>query len=146
MYPYPYIKECPGDINNFINSFPSPQMTSYLSAVFRVIAESTPEVFRSNEVTPLELAQVTARQCFLEGGVPLNGTLSFPKFRAWYSSPNAVGGSLLGRCGDTTVPLSLFWFFFLNSECIDAVAPNPTVCHECSPPSGETLKRHRIMQ
>ena len=73
-------------------------MTSYLSAVFRVIAESSPEVFRTNEVSPLELAQVTARQCFLEGGVALNGTLSFPKFRTWYSSPNAVGGPLLGRC------------------------------------------------
>ena len=70
-------------------------MTTYMSAVFRVIAESSPEVFRSNGVSPLELAQVTARQCFLENGIDLNGTLSFQQFRAWYTSP----GSLLGRCG-----------------------------------------------
>ncbi|GLE05935.1 hypothetical protein PINS_up015146 [Pythium insidiosum] len=64
-----------------------PEMTKYLTAVFIVIAETSPELFQKKNVDPLELGAVTARQCFQEAQLNDEGKLSFSAFQQWYSKP-----------------------------------------------------------
>ncbi|KAG7380719.1 hypothetical protein PHYPSEUDO_006901 [Phytophthora pseudosyringae] len=73
------------------------EMTKYLTAVFVVIGESSPELFQQNEyarvwrlalhVNPTELGIVTASQCFAESTLNREGKLSYEAFLAWFSKP-----------------------------------------------------------
>lgn len=63
------------------------EMTKYLTAVFIVIAETSPELFQQKNVDPMELGAVTAQQCFHEANVTVQGRLSFDAFQKWYSKP-----------------------------------------------------------
>ncbi|KAG2530404.1 hypothetical protein JM18_002258 [Phytophthora kernoviae] len=63
------------------------EMTKYLTAVFLVIGEVSPELFQQNEVDPAELGVVTASQCFAESTLNQEGKLSYEEFRVWYSKP-----------------------------------------------------------
>ncbi|RLN65388.1 hypothetical protein BBJ29_004853 [Phytophthora kernoviae] len=63
------------------------EMTKYLTAVFLVIGEVSPELFQQNEVNPAELGVVTASQCFAESTLNQEGKLSYEEFRVWYSKP-----------------------------------------------------------
>jgi len=62
------------------------EMTQYLTSVFKVIASTSSSVFEQFDITPEELAEVTAEQCFEEAGTPLGGALSWEQFHAWYSA------------------------------------------------------------
>ncbi|EGZ25194.1 hypothetical protein PHYSODRAFT_479256 [Phytophthora sojae] len=59
------------------------EMTKYLTAVFLVIGESSPELFQQNQY----LGIVTAGQCFAESKLNREGNLSYDAFREWYSKP-----------------------------------------------------------
>lgn len=63
------------------------EMTKYLTAVFLVIGEASPELFQQNKVNPVELGIVTASQCFVESALNGEGKLSYEAFRQWYSKP-----------------------------------------------------------
>ncbi|KAL4161150.1 hypothetical protein PRNP1_001705 [Phytophthora ramorum] len=63
------------------------EMTKYLTAVFLVIGETSPELFQQNKVDPAELGVVTASQCFAESTLNREGKLSYEAFREWYSKP-----------------------------------------------------------
>ncbi|RLN71352.1 hypothetical protein BBJ28_00016818, partial [Nothophytophthora sp. Chile5] len=76
------------------------EMTKYLTAVFLVIGETSPELFQQNKcvpsrqfcvllywVNPAELGIVTASQCFAESHLNREGKLSYEAFREWYSKP-----------------------------------------------------------
>ncbi|RAW38367.1 hypothetical protein PC110_g5374 [Phytophthora cactorum] len=63
------------------------EMTKYLTAVFLVIGESSPELFQQNNINPAELGIVTASQCFAESTLNREGKLSYEAFRKWYSKP-----------------------------------------------------------
>ncbi|GAB9463592.1 Recoverin family protein [Globisporangium polare] len=63
------------------------EMVKYLTSVFRVIEETSPELFHQNSVNPQELGVVTARQCFKESPLNEEGKLSYDAFREWYSKP-----------------------------------------------------------
>ncbi|CAI5744362.1 unnamed protein product [Peronospora destructor] len=63
------------------------EMTKYLTAVFLVIGEASPELFFENNVNPAELSNVTANQCFAESILNQEGKLSYEAFRRWYSKP-----------------------------------------------------------
>ncbi|CAI5740369.1 unnamed protein product [Peronospora farinosa] len=63
------------------------EMTKYLTAVFLVINEASPELFLENNVNPAELSNVTANQCFAESILNQEGKLSYEAFRKWYSKP-----------------------------------------------------------
>jgi len=66
------------------------EMQSYLVSVFTVIQETTPDVFKSQGATPVQLAQVTAQQCFAEADTNRDGRLTFDEFRQWYTTPKAA--------------------------------------------------------
>ncbi|TMW58082.1 hypothetical protein Poli38472_013556 [Pythium oligandrum] len=63
------------------------EMTKYLTSVFIVISETSPELFTQKNVDPVELGAVTAHQCFREAAVNRDGKLSFVAFQQWYSQP-----------------------------------------------------------
>ncbi|KAG7395517.1 hypothetical protein PHYBOEH_003657 [Phytophthora boehmeriae] len=63
------------------------EMAKYLTAVFLVIGEVSPELFQQNEVDPTELGVVTTNQCFAESTLNREGKLSYEEFRVWYSKP-----------------------------------------------------------
>ncbi len=63
------------------------EMTTYLTAVFVVIAETSPELFEEKEVDPVALGEITAKQCFRETALSTRGELSFSAFQHWYSQP-----------------------------------------------------------
>ena len=52
------------------------EMTSYLKAVFRVLAAIEPESFTSNGLNPDQLAEATATKCFAEADANGDGQLS----------------------------------------------------------------------
>ncbi|DAZ96202.1 TPA: hypothetical protein N0F65_012392 [Lagenidium giganteum] len=63
------------------------EMTKYLTSFFLVIAETSPELFQQNNVDPVELGRVTARQCFSDATLNDDGELSYEEFQKWYSKP-----------------------------------------------------------
>eukprot|EP00644_Phytophthora_capsici_P003229 jgi/Phyca11/532695/estExt2_fgenesh1_pg.C_PHYCAscaffold_70114 len=63
------------------------EMIKYLTAVFLVIGEASPELFQQNNVNPVELGIVTANQCFAESTLNREGKLSYDAFQEWYSKP-----------------------------------------------------------
>ena len=62
------------------------QLIDYLTALFTVVAETTPRVFNANDTTPAELADDTAVQCFAENGFTdaEEDRITFEVFRDWY--------------------------------------------------------------
>ena len=62
-------------------------LSEYLSAVFTVVAESSPRVFSANETTPTELASDTAAQCFAETHLDSarGDEITFEQFQQWYA-------------------------------------------------------------
>jgi Ca2+-binding EF-hand superfamily protein len=61
------------------------EMVKYLSSVFTILYESSPETKASSGVSAVELAIVTTRQCFEDADVNHDGRLSFEEFKRWYS-------------------------------------------------------------
>nr|CCA18345.1 conserved hypothetical protein [Albugo laibachii Nc14] len=68
------------------------EMTRYLTGVFRVLFETSPETRESLGISPQELALVTAEQCFAEADLDHDGKLTFEEFVQWYthSSPALI--------------------------------------------------------
>ncbi|CAI5730361.1 unnamed protein product [Hyaloperonospora brassicae] len=67
------------------------EMTRYLASVFRVLKEASPAVLDHFDCeSPEELGVRTARQAFIEADLDLDGRLSFPEFRKWYTYSNAA--------------------------------------------------------
>ncbi|OQR94910.1 hypothetical protein ACHHYP_00829 [Achlya hypogyna] len=64
------------------------EMTTYLTSVYLVVAELNPTVFLTHRVDPIQLGQVTARQCFEEADLNHDGRLSFHEFQQWYARTN----------------------------------------------------------
>jgi Ca2+-binding EF-hand superfamily protein len=63
------------------------EMTRYLTSVFKVMFEAQPGTAERMGVSPEELADVTARQAFIEADVDEDGMLTFEEFQGWYSTP-----------------------------------------------------------
>ncbi|ETV68181.1 hypothetical protein H257_15763 [Aphanomyces astaci] len=64
------------------------EMIRYLTAVFKVLFATNPALLPQMQVTPLELAQVTAEQAFLECDINQDGKLTLDEFHAWYTQSN----------------------------------------------------------
>ncbi|RHY20463.1 hypothetical protein DYB36_010970, partial [Aphanomyces astaci] len=64
------------------------EMIRYLTAVFKVLFATNPALVPQMQVTPLELAQVTAEQAFLECDINQDGKLTLDEFHAWYTQSN----------------------------------------------------------
>jgi Ca2+-binding EF-hand superfamily protein len=74
------------------------EMVRYLTAVFRVVYETTPGVEAQTGLTAADLARVTAEQAFEDFDLNQDNQLSFEEFKFWYQSP-ASGG--IGGGGET---------------------------------------------
>lgn len=68
------------------------EMTRYLTSVFKVLYETSPDTRAKLGVSAEELAVVTAEQCFVEADLNRDGKLSFDEFVKWYSKSGAFGG------------------------------------------------------
>lgn len=68
------------------------EMTRYLTSVFRILFETSPETRDNLGISPSELALVTAEQCFAEADLNHDGKLTFEEFVRWYtySSPDLI--------------------------------------------------------
>jgi Ca2+-binding EF-hand superfamily protein len=67
------------------------EFTTYLTSVFKAMAHK-PE-FQAHDVSPEEMAEATAKQCFDDADKNHDGTLTFDEFRAWYmTSPRDSDG------------------------------------------------------
>jgi len=62
------------------------EFTTYLSAVYKVMYETTPGTQKRIGATPEELAKITAEEAFIEAGLELNDRLSFSEFKTWFAS------------------------------------------------------------
>ena len=67
------------------------EMRRYLRSLFVVIGRQKPEVFEAHQVDPVDLADATAEQCFLEADLNHDGRLSYGEFRLWYQSAKVAG-------------------------------------------------------
>ena len=67
------------------------EMTKYLHSVFKMLYESSPGARDSMQVSPMELATTTARQCFEDSDKNHDGHVSFAEFKEWYSKPTSEG-------------------------------------------------------
>ena len=66
------------------------EITRYLTAVFRVLYKTSKSTRDSLEVSPEELGEVTAAQCFAEADLDQDGRISYEEFRQWYSQPSEM--------------------------------------------------------
>mmetsp|Transcript_9937 Transcript_9937/g.18805 ORF Transcript_9937/g.18805 Transcript_9937/m.18805 type:complete len:2759 (+) Transcript_9937:118-8394(+) len=64
------------------------EMTTYLTSVFKVIQQTSSEVFDLHGVSAEELAEITAEQCFEDADLNRDGKLSFEEFKLWYTQPS----------------------------------------------------------
>lgn len=73
------------------------EMVLFLSSAFKVIFETNPGVQDRMAVTPQQLAEITATQCFKEADIDLDGRLSLEDFTSWYerSADTALGASVV---------------------------------------------------
>ena len=69
------------------------EFTEYLTSVFEALQPHNKAAFRMRSISPREMANETAKQCFEEADRNHDGSLSFDEFKAWYSSSTLVGGS-----------------------------------------------------
>jgi len=60
------------------------EMTRYLTSVFRVLYESSPETKDAMDVSAEELGRVTAEQAFVDCDLNHDGRLSLEEFKLWY--------------------------------------------------------------
>ncbi|CAK4180558.1 unnamed protein product [Aphanomyces euteiches] len=60
------------------------EMVQYLTAVFKILCETNTQVY-PDDVTPEELAQITAEECFAQAQVPVDGKLNYNQFERWYT-------------------------------------------------------------
>ena len=67
------------------------EMTTYLTSVYRVIFETTPEVAQAMGVTPERLAEVTAADAFDTADADDDGEITLAEFRAWYAATSSDG-------------------------------------------------------
>lgn len=66
------------------------EMARYLTSVFRVLFQVSPETQRVG-VSPEELGQVTAEQAFAEADQDHDGRLTLEEFQQWYQQPGGIG-------------------------------------------------------
>lgn len=69
------------------------EMILYLSAMFRVLFDASPDTASAMGVDAHSLAEVTTRQAFEEADVDSDGRLSREEFDAWYQGAGDMGGS-----------------------------------------------------
>jgi len=61
-----------------------PEMTKYLTAVFRVIYDTVPGTADQLGVSPEELAKATTAKCFREADTNQDGNLTLDEFKRWF--------------------------------------------------------------
>ena len=61
------------------------EMITYLTSIFTVLFETSPETRIAESTTPNELAKATTEQCFLDADLNKDGLLSFAEFKRWYA-------------------------------------------------------------
>jgi hypothetical protein len=78
------------------------EFTEYLTSVFEALS-TTPE-FKASGVTPSQMAEATAAQCFAEADANGDGSLTFDEFKQWFeaSAPSREGS--LSREGSFRAP------------------------------------------
>ena len=81
------------------------EFTEYLTSVFEALSH-TP-AFQSHGVTPAQMAEATAQQCFEEADADGNGTLTFEEFQNWYEASPAGSSSNRRRSSMTADPNGL---------------------------------------
>ena len=65
------------------------EMTKYLHSVFKMLYESSRGTRDAMQVSPMELATITAKQCFEDADKNQDGQISFAEFKEWYSRPTS---------------------------------------------------------
>lgn len=76
------------------------EMTRYLHAVFKIMYE-TSDAPHESDLTPLEMARVTALQAFEEADLDNDESLSLEEFKAWFKQSNS--SKKIERLGNTAV-------------------------------------------
>ncbi|KAF0720340.1 Aste57867_395 [Aphanomyces stellatus] len=66
------------------------EMTKYLTSVFRVLFELNDQHAQTLQISPEELAHVTASQAFNDGDLNHDGKISLDEFKKWYSNPGSL--------------------------------------------------------
>jgi Ca2+-binding EF-hand superfamily protein len=69
------------------------EMKRYLRSVFRVLYSTSKETRAAMSVSPEDLADVTAEQCFLEADLNNDHKLSLEEFKKWFNKPSNVSSS-----------------------------------------------------
>ena len=69
------------------------EMKRYLRSVFRVLYSTSKETRAAMSVSPEDLADVTAEQCFLEADLDGNHKLSLEEFKKWFNKPSNAASS-----------------------------------------------------
>ena len=69
------------------------EMVTYLSSIFKLLFEVSPDACSSVSVSPEELAAATAEQAFSEADLNHDGKLSLQEFTAWYTQSNVPGSA-----------------------------------------------------
>jgi Ca2+-binding EF-hand superfamily protein len=59
------------------------EMTIYMKSIFNIMYETSADMHAKMGVSPAELAEVTAQQCFKDADLNHDGKLSFEEFREW---------------------------------------------------------------
>ncbi len=72
------------------------EFTEYLTSVFEALQPHHKAAFRMRALSPRDMAQATAMQCFEEADRNHDGSLSFEEFKAWYSS-SSLGAKGSGK-------------------------------------------------
>lgn len=67
-------------------------------SVFEAMAHT--ESFKAQPLTPLEMAQETALNCFEEADKDHNGTLTFEEFKEWFQSEDEAQESTVVPAND----------------------------------------------
>ena len=80
------------------------EMTRYLYSVFKMLYESSPDARASMQVSPMELATITAKQCFDDADHDNDGQISFEEFKLWYSKPTS--DAVMANVESATVTLT----------------------------------------
>jgi len=63
------------------------EMEQYLTSVFRILYEISPNIVDSVQATAEELGKTTAAQCFEDVDINHDGEISYDEFAQWYLAP-----------------------------------------------------------
>ena len=96
------------------------QMTNYLSSVFKVLYQTSPDTRESIDVGPEELAAITAQQCFEDADLNHDGRLSYDEFQRWYSLPS--GGGVAAAAASVAAAHQLPATYSAEEICADHAA------------------------